>query len=708
MAVSPSLGDWAAWLLSASVGRAQAVIVLVGAIVLAGGWFAASTAQAKIRSEEQLIYSGTEIRDAIASYWFAAPPGKRELPRGMSDLLDDRRDGEPRRHLARPVSDPVTGAGDWVVEWTADHRMIGVHSASDGSPVGRHDFDPDAIRIDGTKHYSQWVFRFDPGRFAPAEPSVARAADRPARNSAKPVDTDGTVQLRGSTQLSMPPRATAAAVVAAQSGGARALRDAHGVVHVPPITADGTGAGVRIAPTRRLGRFESAESSTTARPGDPRASESRRGVLPRLASADAESAQGPFVAQVTASPSERPLPSPEASADRTRNRPPDWMLPPRLDAHMAGLDARGNSEARAPSRNPTATVTASPPRSRDNSPASDANPAAAASGRTAGEPSSDATVDVTRLRPSLRLGVPSSSTGAADAPSVAAPSAIEELPSAATVSPNAGPPRAVATEALTQSLDWCDTLDATWRRTCAALEGNAGAAAAAACRSRAGARVAACREGRTQAGQGPEGEGLRGTTREPAVAGAAWSTGEPRERPFAAESSASPAFDGESLVLTNADLPAAAPASTIEPDAGMSGRDAASDGDRPVGRGRKRGPDPARTAAMSSGPGGDAQVPPDDTESSSGRYALPVPGGGLPPPGGRSNRQASRSDDLTSGVAAGVMAPSGPPSHDPTAQPRALPEPSGDPPISAFMESPEPQVETNAPGPAEIGHRTRE
>lgn len=184
-------------------------LLAAGALVLGGAWFATTSAEAKIRREEQLIYSGTEIRDAIASYYFAAAPGKRELPRDMQDLIDDTRDGSHRRHLSRLVKDPVTGSEDWVVVWTPDHRMAGVHSASEDAPVGRHDFDRDAVQVGGTRHYSQWVFRFDPGPFGPADealrtpvspPSGSGSVERPGNRARD--DSAAVPRLAPSVRLS--------------------------------------------------------------------------------------------------------------------------------------------------------------------------------------------------------------------------------------------------------------------------------------------------------------------------------------------------------------------------------------------------------------------------------------------------------------------------------------------------------------------------
>ena len=63
--------------------------------------------------EAELGFRGHEIERAIASYWAASAPGGHALPRGLHDLIEDRRTGEVMRHLRRAYTDPFTGQADW-------------------------------------------------------------------------------------------------------------------------------------------------------------------------------------------------------------------------------------------------------------------------------------------------------------------------------------------------------------------------------------------------------------------------------------------------------------------------------------------------------------------------------------------------------------------------------------------------------------------
>jgi hypothetical protein len=393
-------------------------LLAAGALVLGGAWFATSSAEARIRREEQLIYSGTEIRDAIAAYYFAAPPGKRELPRDMHDLVDDTRDGTHRRHLSRMVKDPVTGSDDWVIVWTPDHRMAGVHSASEDAPVGRHDFDRDAVDVAGARHYSQWVFRFDPGPFLPAD--EARRA---------PVDTGGHGRVdaprrRPHDDAAVAPRLPTSAVLSPPAHRSRHGRAAAAARHVPAgavsrVASRGGDPGQdrpyrdsRLVPSPDVGGLVAWDAPpigvpTTEVPaaqvrgpagGRARARENDRG-----AATDAATASAPWPIDGPSRPGASPaaLPAPEAAVAR-RGGPtalgvaavpppgsaaagashradapialkwaiPEWLLPAKLEPYGSPAVARADQAASVSGR--------SAPSSEDRAAAADARGPSAA------------------------------------------------------------------------------------------------------------------------------------------------------------------------------------------------------------------------------------------------------------------------------------------------------------------------------------------
>ena len=99
--------------------RGFTYLLLLFAMVIGGIGLAALGEQARTRAlreqEAELAFRGAEIARAIASYADASPAGSRALPRGIDDLLEDRRSGRVVRHLRQLRAEPL--GGDWV--WLA-------------------------------------------------------------------------------------------------------------------------------------------------------------------------------------------------------------------------------------------------------------------------------------------------------------------------------------------------------------------------------------------------------------------------------------------------------------------------------------------------------------------------------------------------------------------------------------------------------------
>jgi type II secretory pathway pseudopilin PulG len=77
--------------------------------------------------ERELLFRGQAIANAIASYRGVAG-GK--LPRGLEDLVEDRRGAVVRRHLRRAYDDPFTRRPDWEPMLAPDGGWLGVRSRS--------------------------------------------------------------------------------------------------------------------------------------------------------------------------------------------------------------------------------------------------------------------------------------------------------------------------------------------------------------------------------------------------------------------------------------------------------------------------------------------------------------------------------------------------------------------------------------------------
>lgn len=102
-------------------GRVQqgfTYLLLLFAMTLGGIGIAAIGEQARTRAlreqEVELAFRGAELARAIASYVDAGPAGARTLPRGVEDLLEDRRSGRIVRHLRQLRADPLGGGWVWL------------------------------------------------------------------------------------------------------------------------------------------------------------------------------------------------------------------------------------------------------------------------------------------------------------------------------------------------------------------------------------------------------------------------------------------------------------------------------------------------------------------------------------------------------------------------------------------------------------------
>lgn len=133
------------------------VLVLVALLgfVLAGAG-QAWRHQAQRERETELLFAGTQIRAAIASY-LANSPGAPEYPPTLEALLEDRRLPVVRRHLRRIYADPMTGRADWELVLAAG-RIIGVHSRAQGVPFRRAGFDTELVDFAAAATYRDWRF----------------------------------------------------------------------------------------------------------------------------------------------------------------------------------------------------------------------------------------------------------------------------------------------------------------------------------------------------------------------------------------------------------------------------------------------------------------------------------------------------------------------------------------------------------------------
>lgn len=112
---------------------------------------------AKREREEQLLFVGREFARALGAYREATPGDKKQGPRKLEDLVEDRRTLIARRHLRRIYADPMTGTANWGLVM-AGVEIVGIHSLSDGKPLKKANFTDGESEFAGAKTYDQWVF----------------------------------------------------------------------------------------------------------------------------------------------------------------------------------------------------------------------------------------------------------------------------------------------------------------------------------------------------------------------------------------------------------------------------------------------------------------------------------------------------------------------------------------------------------------------
>ena len=163
---------------------------LLFALALAGVAFALTGVvwhtAGKRAKEEQLLFAGSAIRDAIARYYRRSPGGNREYPRTLQDLLEDRRYITVERHLRKIYVDPISGKRDWGLIKTGDDRIVGVYSQSHEAPMKRDNFRDVQASYPDAKQYSDWKFNAAAVSTTPAVADSPATIDAPAPPKSRP------------------------------------------------------------------------------------------------------------------------------------------------------------------------------------------------------------------------------------------------------------------------------------------------------------------------------------------------------------------------------------------------------------------------------------------------------------------------------------------------------------------------------------------
>jgi type II secretory pathway pseudopilin PulG len=110
--------------------------------------------------EQELLFAGNQIRQAITLFYLASPPANRRFPLQLEELVEDvRTPDKPGRYLRKIFLDPITGSEKWGEVRLASGQLVGVYSQSDAEPIKSMGFALRDQDFAEKARYSEWVFR---------------------------------------------------------------------------------------------------------------------------------------------------------------------------------------------------------------------------------------------------------------------------------------------------------------------------------------------------------------------------------------------------------------------------------------------------------------------------------------------------------------------------------------------------------------------
>lgn len=120
------------------------------------------TQESQREKERQLLFVGSEFRQAIALYYERTPGAIKHFPRKLEDLLTDERYNTPQHYLRKLYRDPITNRSEWGLLVSPEGGIMGVHSLSNGRPIKTAEFDYANRSFEGADSYSKWQFAYTP------------------------------------------------------------------------------------------------------------------------------------------------------------------------------------------------------------------------------------------------------------------------------------------------------------------------------------------------------------------------------------------------------------------------------------------------------------------------------------------------------------------------------------------------------------------
>ena len=135
---------------------------LLFAMALAGVALAATgtlwSTQRQREREQELLFVGDQIRQAIGSYYERSPGTVKKYPAKLDDLLKDNRFIGVQRHLRQHYVDPLTNSKQWGLVAAPEGGVMGVYSLATDTPIKQAGFAERDAELEGKSCYSDWKF----------------------------------------------------------------------------------------------------------------------------------------------------------------------------------------------------------------------------------------------------------------------------------------------------------------------------------------------------------------------------------------------------------------------------------------------------------------------------------------------------------------------------------------------------------------------
>ena len=135
---------------------------LLFAVAMAGVALAATgtlwSTQRQREREQELLFVGNQIRQAIDSYYERSPGMVKHYPAKLDDLLKDNRFISVQRHLRQRYMDPLTDSPEWGLVAAPEGGVMGVYSLATGTPIKQAGFTQRNAEFEGKSRYLDWKF----------------------------------------------------------------------------------------------------------------------------------------------------------------------------------------------------------------------------------------------------------------------------------------------------------------------------------------------------------------------------------------------------------------------------------------------------------------------------------------------------------------------------------------------------------------------